>query len=248
MLNSNLYRYKGKIYSKLKEYPDEKVPLNLQAKEFQSTLLSDKQTGLREGYSRDAKGRIRKTKDIFNLVPTKKERAVLKNKITLVETVQRIKKKVGGKTKNIFKKTYDYFNEQGQKVTKREFDIYNKKLLSSGQITNYRTVYNQSIISQAIQFLKEGKKVVLKNGNKKTVLDKNNLEKFIKDTKKMLAEFYKKAREKENYEYVVFTANEFGDNYVEIDISKTVTEQPDGYEVDDDEEREEKFNFKSFYK
>ena len=253
MLNKNLYRYKGKIYSKLKQYSEDKVPLKIQAKEYQSTLFSEKQGELKSGLVRDAKGRIRKEKDVLNQRATKKESKVLKDKITLVETSERVKKKYKGKTKWSIKKTYDYYNSKGQKVTKREFDTYLKKLQKAGEPTNTRTVYNQSIINQAIQFLKEGKKVVIKNGGKKTVLNKENLAQFIKDTKNMLGEFYKQSREKQiPYEYVIFTANLYGENYAEIDLSKTESERVEGidydHDFDDKNEYQTKFNFKQFYK
>jgi hypothetical protein len=249
MLNPNLYRYKGRIYSKLKEYSEEKVPLNIQAKEYQSTLFSKKQTGLKEGFSRDAKGRIRKTKDIINQAPTKREKTVLKDKITLVQTTERIKVKKRGKIKVVFKKTLEYKNSKGERVTKKDFDTYLKKLEKSGEPTEQRFLYNQSIINQALQFLAEGKKVVIKNGNKKTVLNKENLQQFITDTKKMLSQFYKNNKaEKGNYSYVVFNANVFGSNYAEIDISKTEKENADGSDLGDDESESDNFNFNQFYK
>jgi len=248
----NTYRYKGKIYSALKEYNEEKVPLNIQAKEFQKTLFAKKQSeNLPTGLARDNKGRIRKVKDIINQAPTKKEKALLKQKITLTEISTKVKKRVKGKTRVKFVKTYEYRNEKGEKVTKREFDFYLKRLQKENLPADERTIYNQSIITQAVQFLAEGKKVVLKIGGKKVTLDKNNLEKFIKDTKKMLAEFYKNQSaqgEKKPYKYIVFTAALFGENYAEIDLNDITKETAEGYEGDEDEDEDENFNFKSFYK
>jgi len=251
MLNSNLYRYKGKIYSKLKEYSEDKVPLSVQAKEYQSTLFSSKQSNLKQGLARDAKGRIRKQKDILNQVPTNREKNILKDKITLIQTTERVKTKKRGKIKVEFKKTLEYRNQKGEKVTKREFNLYMNKLIKAGVPTENRFIYNQSIINQALQFLKEGKKVVIKNGNKKTVLNKENLQQFISDTKKMLSEFYKKnKKDKEQgneYSYVVFNASVFGSNYAEIDISKTQKEYSESSN-EEEEEEEEDFNFNKFYK
>ena len=125
-----------------------------------------------------------------------------------------------------------------------------KRLQKENLPADERTVYNQSIITQAVQFLAEGKKVVLKIGGKKVTLDKNNLEKFIKDTKKMLSEFYKNKNaqgEKKPYKYIVFTAALFGDNYAEIDLNDITEENTEGTE-DEDEDEDENFNFKSFYK
>lgn len=246
----NTYRYKGRIYSALKEYNEEKVPLEVQAKEFQKTLFSKKKTDLPTGLARDNKGRIRKVKDIINQAPTKKEKALLKQRITLTEISTKVTKKVKGKTRHKFVKTYEYRNDKGEKVTKREFDFYLKRLQKENLPADERTVYNQSIITQAVQFLAEGKKVVLKIGGKKVTLDKNNLEKFIKDTKKMLSEFYKNQNaqgEKKPYKYIVFTAALFGDNYAEIDLNDITEENTEGTE-DEDEDEDENFNFKSFYK
>jgi hypothetical protein len=182
MLQQNLYRYKGRIYSTKKNYKT--VPKDIQ-KTFKELIKEQQGETIKEGLIRDEKGRIRK---------------LVNGEIKPTEVKQIIKKtKVRDGKKISFKKEIVFVDKKGKERSEEEFKNY----LSFNQRNKIETyspelkTFNQNIISVIQNKLMEGKNVEVTILGKKEVVTLANLDQITNKIRALIRAKYSKVEEEE---------------------------------------------------
>jgi len=180
MLQKNLYRYKGRIYSTKKNYKS--VPKDIQ-RTFKD--LEAEKNPLKNDLVRDERGRIRK---------------VVNGEIKPLEVKQIIKKtKVKDGNKITFKKEIVYVDKKGKQKTKKEFQDY-LEFNQRNKIETYSPelkTFNQNIISIIQNKLMEGKNVEITILGKKEVVTMENLDKITNKIRALIRAKYSKVEDEE---------------------------------------------------
>jgi hypothetical protein len=180
MLQKNLYRYKGRIYSTKKNYKS--VPKDIQ-RTFKD--LEAEKNPLKSDLVRDERGRIRK---------------VVNGEIKPLEVKQIIKKtKVKDGNKITFKKEIVYVDKKGKQKSEKEFNEF-LEFNQRNKIETYSPelkTFNQNIISIIQNKLMEGKNVEIEILGKKEIVTLKNLDKITNKIRALIRAKYAKVEEEE---------------------------------------------------
>lgn len=202
-LKSDLYRYKGRIYSKNKSYST--VPKKIQT---QARKQSQDKEILNAGLYRFG-GKIRSAFKEYSDIPQEFQKPIREQILEKVK-IPKTQKKVFAKVKK-FSKTetlengkkikrivteFEYSDEKGKKATEQE---YNKWLLTQPKETREKeeiinfNVVNQSILTEVEKNISEGKKVTINIKGKKTEINASNYFRFRKKIKRLIKKEIKNA-------------------------------------------------------
>jgi hypothetical protein len=182
MLQNNLYRYKGRIYSIKKNY--KQVPRDIQ-KTFKELIREQKGETIKDGLTRDDKGRIRK---------------LINGEIKPTEVRQIIKKtKVKEGNKITYKKDVVFVDKKGKQRSEEEFKSY-LEFNQRNKIETYSPelkTFNQNIISVIQNKLMEGKNVEITILGKKEVVTLKNLDSITNKIRALIRAKYAKVEDEE---------------------------------------------------
>lgn len=236
-LRSDLYKYKGRVYSINKSYST--VPKKIQT---EARKKAQKPQELKEGLYRFG-GKIRSAfkeyADIPNefqqpireqilekvKLPAKQKEVFAKvKKFTKTETLEN-----GKKIKRIVTE-FEYTDKNGKKATEQD---YNKWLLTQPkkerekeEIINFNVV-NQSILTEVEKNISEGKKVTIIIKGKKTEINASNYFRFRKKIKRLIKKEIKNADKSSGGSPLVFFNVKMFKNEINI---KFITPDSDDYE------------------
>jgi hypothetical protein len=202
-LKSDLYKYKGRIYSVNKSYST--VPKKIQS---QARKQAQKPEELKEGLYR-FNGKIRSAFKEYKDIPNEFQQPIreqILEKVKIPKTQKKVFAKVkkfsktetlenGKKVKRIVTE-FEFTDEKGKKATEQDYNkwllLQPKETREKEEIINYNVV-NQSILTEVEKNISEGKKVTINIKGKKTEINASNYFRFRKKTKRLIKKEIKNA-------------------------------------------------------